>query len=577
YQYVLVDNTAPVATLTNPPASSTINGAAYAVTGTATDANFATWAVEKRQLPSGAFGPVANGTTPISAGTFATINTTGGQYPDGSYEFRLTVTDAAGNTTTDLHTAVAVDNTRPTVSSASSLGLNWVNVVFSESIGPTSVNSSYFTIPGLTVTGAVLQADQRTVQLTTSNQTAGTSNYTVTVKNTAPTITDLAGNILGLPDTAVFSGTTTLPAPAVPSGAQAFSGNGQDDISWTANTEAYLGGYNVYRDISAGGAFTTKVNSALIPAGTTSLTDAGYGSAGVYYYKVTAVNTTGGESAKSAAVSADTVRMSAVVGSAGATLTSSTGEAKLVIPAGALGGNTPIQVNESAKPADLPTLTFYSPTYDLLPAGQAFGANVTLTLDETAPGSSELDAKLYYYDLGTTKWVAAEGGSTVDTAGHKVAGSMNHFTQFAVGVFSATPPAVVSVNPVNNATGVAVTSFVAITFTLPMDPNAADWTRFQIRQAGTAIAIRPPVLSADHKTVYLYPRQMLEINTAYTVFVSATALGENGATLGADFTSTFTTSATGVSPHGAYTQATNLCVNCHAVHGAATASTGGFF
>ena len=577
FQYVSVDNTAPVAALTAPPADSTIRGTGYAITGTATDADLASWTVEKRQTPGGTFGTIASGATPIDAGTLTTIDTTDGSFPDGAYEFRLTVTDAAGNVSTDLQAGVDVDNTRPSVASASSTGLNWVNVVFSEAISPADVDATLFSIPGLPISGATLQSDQRTVQLTTGSQTAGTGDYTVTVKNTEPTITDLVGNVLGTPNTGVFSGTTTLPTPGAPTGVQAFSGNGQNEVSWDANTEAFMGGYNVYRDTTAGGAFASKVNGSVIPAGTTTLVDTGYGAVGTYYYKVTAVNATDGESAKSAAVAADPVRMSATVGPAGATLTSSNGEAKLVIPAGALGSNTPIQVTESGRPADLPTLKFYGPAYDLQPTGQTFAADVTLTLGQnpTVPGPSELDAKLYYYDVGTTKWVVADGGSTVDTTGHRVSGSMSHFTQFAVGVFSAPPPAVVSVDPPDDASGVAVTSRVAVTFTLPMDPNTADWNRFQIRKAGSPITIESPVLSADHKTVYLYPAHMLDVRTEYSVFVSMTALGANGAALGADFASAFTTSATGVSPHAAYSSATDLCASCHAVHGAAVASTGG--
>ena len=575
YQYVATDNTAPVATLATPPASAPIHGAGYAVMGTATDAGLSSWKLEKRRLPSGVFVPIANGTSPVTDRTFATIDTTAG-YPDGFYEFRLTVADTAGNTANTLRTDVAVDNTGPAVTSASSAGFHWVDVVFSEAIDPAAVLSSYFTIPGLTISGAVLQSDKRTVQLTTSDQVTGTDNYTVTVAHPAPTITDLIGNVLGTPNAAVFSGTTTLPAPSPPSGVQAYSGNGRNDISWAAGTEVFLGGYNVYRDTSLAGPFATKVNSALIPTGTTSLSDGGYGGVDVYYYRVTAVNTTGGESAKSAAVAAGVVRMSAVVGPSGGALSSSTGGARLVVPAGALTGDTEIKISEGAKPVDRPTLKFFSPTYRLLPAGQKFGANVALTVAETTPGPSEPGAKLFYYDSGSSTWVEAEGGSSVDAAGHTVTGRANHFTDFAVGVMNATPPAVLpQVDPPDDASGVVVTTRVAIPFTLPMDPNAADWTRFQIRKAGTAINIGPPVLSADRKTVYLYPKRMLDIKTSYQVFVSGTALGENGAELGADFTSTFTTAATGVSPHGSYDKATNLCANCHAVHGAATASTGG--
>ncbi len=40
-----------------------------------------------------------------------------------------------------------------------------------------------------------------------------------------------------------------------------------------------------------------------------------------------------------------------------------------------------------------------------------------------------------------------------------------------------------------------------------------------------------------------------------------------GNPLEANATSTFTTATTGVSPHDGYAASTNLCSNCHAVHG----------
>jgi hypothetical protein len=77
----------------------------------------------------------------------------------------------------------------PELVSAAAASDTSVLLNFNKAIDPASVNAngSQFSIPGLTVTAAVV--NQRTVTLTTSSQAAGT-NYTVTV---AASVVDLAG------------------------------------------------------------------------------------------------------------------------------------------------------------------------------------------------------------------------------------------------------------------------------------------------------------------------------------------------------------------------------------------------
>jgi len=87
--------------------------------------------------------------------------------------------------------------------------------------------------------------------------------------------------------------------PAVPAALQAvYSGEGQKpfiDLTWTADTENDLAGYNVYRHEQGGP--TEKINSELIKA--PSFRDAEVASGKAYLYAVTAVDARGNESLKS--------------------------------------------------------------------------------------------------------------------------------------------------------------------------------------------------------------------------------------------------------------------------------------
>lgn len=67
-------------------------------------------------------------------------------------------------------------------------------------------------------------------------------------------------------------------------------------VSWVASTSSNVAGYNVYRGTSVSGQYT-KLNSALIT--TTSYSDTTSQPGQTYFYVVTAVDTSGNESAYS--------------------------------------------------------------------------------------------------------------------------------------------------------------------------------------------------------------------------------------------------------------------------------------
>jgi fibronectin type 3 domain-containing protein len=95
-------------------------------------------------------------------------------------------------------------------------------------------------------------------------------------------------------------------APARPIGLTAADVPGDNGgavvVTWTANTEPDLAGYNLYRGTTSGGPYPTLVNTVLI-AGTT-FTDTGLTNGVTMYYVLTAVDTLANESVPSAQASA---------------------------------------------------------------------------------------------------------------------------------------------------------------------------------------------------------------------------------------------------------------------------------
>lgn len=133
--------------------------------------------------------------------------TTATQNPGVDYTVAAkSIKDSSGNAITGESSAqfTGVDTTPPKVISAASVNETTVDVVFNEKVEKAVAESAlnYAISPSLAVTSAVLQADGRTVRLTTPAQTWQTA-YTVTVIN----VKDESGNIIAGDDSAVFSGT----------------------------------------------------------------------------------------------------------------------------------------------------------------------------------------------------------------------------------------------------------------------------------------------------------------------------------------------------------------------------------
>lgn len=90
-------------------------------------------------------------------------------------------------------------------------------------------------------------------------------------------------------------------APAAPTGLNASAGEGIVWLDWNDNSEPDLAGYNLYRSTTSGSGYT-KLNGSLLTNSEYTDTDVSNGT--LYYYVVTAVDTSSNESVYSAQVSA---------------------------------------------------------------------------------------------------------------------------------------------------------------------------------------------------------------------------------------------------------------------------------
>ena len=95
----------------------------------------------------------------------------------------------------------------------------------------------------------------------------------------------------------------------------AAAGDGKIQLDWADNSEADLAGYNVYRSGSPGVAVTAANRSAQNVAASDFL-DTGLTESTTYYYVVTAVDTSGNESAPSNEASATTLAPPGIPGDA---------------------------------------------------------------------------------------------------------------------------------------------------------------------------------------------------------------------------------------------------------------------
>jgi len=216
----------------------------------------------KLKIPANALG---TGTNPVQVKveyTTAAAEGVNGR-PLGIQVPSITATDSQGQTITNLNSPVEIV------------------VPYNESDIPSGV-------------------DEDELKLGYFDETSGTWIEIPSTVNT--TLNVIVGSTSHFSDFAP-SAPTDAAAPDTPTGLSAIGGQNQITLTWDANSESDLAGYYIYRDTSSSGSFPylTQVSSS-----TTSYVDSGLGDEVTYYYKITAYDSSGYESAATAAVSATT-------------------------------------------------------------------------------------------------------------------------------------------------------------------------------------------------------------------------------------------------------------------------------
>lgn len=281
-----VTSNAAILTVNVPPSITTQPVSTTVITG-----QTATFAVTAAGTAPLTYQWKMNGTiiSGANASSYTTPATTTG---NSGEQFIVTITNGAGNITSNIATLTVNAATHILNSSATSLSFSSVNIG-SDSILPvvfTNTGNSIVTISNVSISGAGYTAGGvQSGQIVNPGQTA-TLNVTF-----APAGTGLIpGNIT------VTSNATNSPASVTLSGTGVQPVSHSVTLTWTASTSV-VSGYNVYRSAVSGGPYT-KLTSTLLVA--TTYVDTAVLTGQTYFYVATSVDSSGVESADSMEVSA---------------------------------------------------------------------------------------------------------------------------------------------------------------------------------------------------------------------------------------------------------------------------------
>jgi hypothetical protein len=132
---------------------------------------------------------------------------------DGDYTIQLTTKNSSAQESI-AQVRVIVDTGPPALGFAKAVDNVTIDLVFREQLSAT-LSTAYFSIPGLTLSNAVLRDDLKTVRLTTDAPQQADNPYTVTVRTTSPTVADVGGTEIVAPNNTAnfngFNGATAIP------------------------------------------------------------------------------------------------------------------------------------------------------------------------------------------------------------------------------------------------------------------------------------------------------------------------------------------------------------------------------
>ena len=277
---------------------------------------------------------ISGGVATLSATTPTSISASGNVYTLGlglsgtpTGDETLTVNpassaifDGSGNvaaTSQSNNTIKLNDQTAPVITAVSLAADNsTIAVTFSVSVfntdgGSGALEASDFTL-SVSNDGTAALASSTPTSISASGNiytlginfsTAASGGETLTVNPASSAIFDASGNAATTTqsnNTIKLNDATTT---AVPTGLTATAGNGQVSLAWTANSESDLASYKLYGDTLASP--TTLV--ATITKGIVTFVHTNLINGKTYYYRISSVDSSANESAKSSDVSATPV------------------------------------------------------------------------------------------------------------------------------------------------------------------------------------------------------------------------------------------------------------------------------
>lgn len=128
---------------------------------------------------------------------------------------------------------------------------------------------------------------------------------------------------------------------------------------------------------------------------------------------------------------------------------------------------------------------------------------------------------------------------TITTAAKDLAGN-SIATNYTWSFVTGSIPTVISTDPANGATGVAVNKVITATFSTVMDPATINASTFLLKQGTTSI---PGTVTYSGTTASFTPSSPLANNTVYTATITTGAKNTAGNALAADYVWSFTTVA----------------------------------
>ncbi len=296
---------------------------------------------------------------------------------------------------------------------------------------------------------------------------------------------------------AALTGTKTIdfttapaadPPPATPINPNAKPGDASVAVSWDANTEADLKDYTVFWGTSSG-ALTSSVS---VDKTQTSKTITGLTNGTAYFFAISATDTAGNASSKTASISATPVKPSSGDTTPPAAPTD--------LDASDSNGDVILSWKSNTEP-DLKGYNIYLGT-----------TPTALTLAGFADKSLK-NKKFSGLSIGTTYYFAMDAE---DTSGNKSSRSAS---------VNATPkdnvaPKLVSSAPTDGAKDVPVNTDLVFKFSEPMRTDSLEFNQL-CAASGPCLIFNLPVWSDGDKTATLKPTKLLDGNREYALTLGA--------------------------------------------------------